>query len=197
MKKIYGFILLLFSTGAFAQDQVDSLRILLESAGDTARIEILRELCWATRYSNPPEALKYGLEALSLLKEINIPKKEAEISNFAGIIQRNVGDHANALEYFNDAQRIALNYGLRTELAYAYNNIGDIYNREGKYSTAIDYELKALDLFVLLDDSSGISYVCHQLSLTHANLGNYEVALGYDMRSMRIREQMGNVAGVG
>ena len=196
MKKISILLLIFLSANLFSQDKLDSLLNLLDSATDTSMIKVLKELCWERRYSNPPEALRYGLEALSLLRQHEMLSEKAEINNYLGIIQRNVGDHATALEYFFSAQQIAEEHHFDRELAYAFNNIGDIYNREGKYQLALEYEMKALNSFETIGDSIGISYSCHQISLAYANLSEYSSALEYDLRAMKIRELLGNQAGV-
>jgi signal transduction histidine kinase len=189
-------ILSLLSVNLFAQDRNDSLLALLEQAEDTSRIRLLTELCWENRYHNPPEALRYGLEALSLLKETERYSELANINNYLGIIQRNVGDHATALEYFFEARELGREHNLQRELAYSHNNIGDIYNRQKKYELALEYEHKALEIFEKTGDSLGISYTCHQLALVYINQADHTRAMIYDTRAMKIRESMGNRAGV-
>jgi signal transduction histidine kinase len=189
-------ILILLSVNAFPQKNNDSLLNLLESASDTSSIRILMELCWENRYSNPPVALNYGLQALSLLRKIEMYAEEAGLNNYLGVIQRNVGDHATALEYFFSAQHISEKHHLDAQLAYAFNNIGDIYNLEDNYQLALEYEMKALKIFEEIGDSSGISYCCHQIAQAYTNLEDYSSALDYDARAMNIRELLGNRAGV-
>ena len=126
MKKVPILLLFLLSIPMYAQDITDSLLYLLEPLEGEDRIGILRELCWENRFSHPEEALKYGLEALSLVKEFESSGYEAGINNYLGIVQRNVGNHAMALEYFFNARRIANAQKNLEDLAYAYNNIGDI-----------------------------------------------------------------------
>lgn len=184
------------SFNVFSQDRNDSLLNLFDAASDTARIRILKDLCWENRYTNPADALKYGLQALSLVKQLEIYKSEATINNYLGIIQRNIGDHATALEYFFNAKRLAAEQQNVTDLAYSFNNIGDIYNLEGNYRQALDYELRALEIFEELGDSVGVSYCCHQIALVYTNLDEYSSALVYDTRAMKIREFLGNRAGV-
>jgi tetratricopeptide (TPR) repeat protein len=180
----------------YSQGNDDSLQNLLETATDTARIEILMELCWEHRFRNPSEALRYGLQALSLAKDLGIHEEEAIIFNYLGIIQRNVGDHATALEYFFNAQRLAEEHGNKTQLAYSFNNIGDIYNQEDNSQKAVEYELKALKIFEELGDSVGVSYACHQIARAYTNLDEYKNAIDYDTRAMNIREFLGNRTGV-
>lgn len=196
--KIYPVLILIFlAVSAFPQKNTDSLQNLLASASDTSSVRILMELCWENRYSHPPEALNYGLRALSLLRNIDgMYAEEAGLNNYLGVIQRNVGNHASALEYFFSAQRIAEDHQLDTQQAYAFNNIGDIYNLEKKHQEALENEMKALKIFEDLGDSSGISYVCHQIALAYTNMENYSSALEYNVRAMNIRELMGNRAGV-
>jgi len=189
-------ILIFLSVNAFPQNKNDSLLKLLESASDSSSVRLLKELCWDNRYSNPPAALKYGLQAMSLLRTIEMYGEEAGLNNYMGVIQRNVGDHASALEYFFAAQQIAEDHDLDAQLAYAFNNIGDIYNLEDNYQQALEYEMKALDIFEDINDSSGISYCCHQIAQAYTNLKDYASALEYDTRAMNIRELNGNRAGV-
>jgi signal transduction histidine kinase len=196
MKNLTILLLICLSVNVFPQVNVDSLQSALESATDTARIRVLKELCWENRFSNPSEALKYGLEALSLIRQLEATEYEANINNYLGVIQRNIGDHATALEYFLNAKRIAQAEQNITDLAYAYNNIGDIYNLEGKYQQALDNEFIALRTFEDIGDSVGVSYCCHQIALAFTNLEQYTSALEYDYRAMNIRQSLGNRAGV-
>ncbi len=197
MKFISALVLIFLSVNLFPQGKNDSLLNLLETATDTSRIEILKELCWEHRFRNPSDALRYGLQALSLAKDLEIHEEEAIILNYLGVIQRNVGDHATALEYFFNAQRSAEEIGNNTQLAYAFNNIGDIYNLEDNSQQAVEYELKALIIFEELGDSGGVSYACHQIARAYTNLDEYGNAIDYDTRAMKIREFLGNRAGVG
>ena len=172
--KITSILILIFlSANVFPQKNNDSLLNLLESDSDTSSVRILMELCWENRYSNPPAALNYGLQALSLLRNIEMYAEEAELNNYLGVIQRNVGDHASALEYFFSAQHLAEDHQLNAQLAYAFNNIGDIYNLEDNYQLALEYEMKALKIFEDIGDSSGIAYCCHQIALAYTNLENF------------------------
>jgi signal transduction histidine kinase len=197
MKKISIILLILLSISSFSQQKSDSLIELLKTTKDTARLEILMQLCWDKRYYQPVEAMEYGLDALTLAWLYNLPEKKAIIYNYLGVVQRNFGDYANALEYYFLALKEAEEQGLDEQIAYAYNNIGDIYNREGKYERAIEYELKALAVFEMIDNKTGISYCCHQIALVYYSLEEYSKALEYDYKSLEIREAMGNRAGMG
>jgi len=195
MKKVYFVLLILQTVIMFPQDNADSLLNLLNSAEGQERIGILTDLCWEYRFIDPEEALRYGLEALSLVKEYESYAQEATINNYLGIIQRNVGNHAMALEYFYSAQRIAQAHELLRELAYAYNNIGDIQNMEGNYGQALKHELQGLFIFEELGDSMGVSYCCHQIALAYTNMYDFIGALEYHSRAMNIRTMTGNRAG--
>ena len=196
MKRLLVLSIIYLSVNGFAQVNNDSLLNLLESATDTSRLRLLNELCWENRYSNPSDAIKYGLEALSLAKKLEASDYEANTNNYLGIIQRNIGDNATALEYFFKAEHLAKENDNITQLAYAYNNIGDIYNLEQKYQQALDYELKGLHYFEETGDSVGVSYCCHQIALAYTNLEQYSSAFKYDERAMNIRQSLGNRAGV-
>jgi len=197
MNRLYLLILILLSVQVHSQESNDSIDSLLESVADTAKVRILSELCWEKRFTEPAEALRYGLRALSLVNQLGNHELESTINNYLGVIQRNVGDNAKALEYFYEAERIAEEEHNEADLAYSYNNIGDIYNIESKYREALEYEQSALKIFEELGDSLGVSYVCHQIALVNTNTFDYMNALSYHTRAMKIRESMGNRAGVG
>jgi signal transduction histidine kinase len=196
MKIAFIWLLMLLPVLVYTQDQSDSLLLQLESVSGEERIEILKDLCWQYRYSHPEKALRYGLEALGLVNELESYELEARIHNYLGIVQRNVGNHAMALEYFLNARRMAQARNNQEDLAYAFNNIGDIQNLEGNYGQALKYELQALDIFEQLGDSLGVSYVCHQIALAYTNMYQYLSALEYHKRAMNIRTLSGNRAGV-
>ena len=107
MNKMSLLVLILFSVQVNSQDQNDSINSLIESVADTAKVRILSEICWEKRFTEPAEALGYGLRALSLVNQLGNHRLEATINNYLGVIQRNFGDHAKALEYFYEAERIA------------------------------------------------------------------------------------------
>ncbi len=196
MKKTAILLLVLCLANVYPQDTNDNLDVPLQSLSDTARIRVLKDLCWESRYTNPAEAMRYGLLALALVKQVKSYEFEATLNNYLGIIQRNTGDHAGALQYFFNALRIAENQKNLTDLAYSYNNIGDIYNLEEKYRKALEYESMALETFEELGDSTGVSYCCHQIALVYINMGEYSNSLLYVKRAMKIRESQGNRAGV-
>jgi signal transduction histidine kinase len=197
MNKIPVLLLILISVQLYSQDRNDSILSVIESAPDTAKVRMLSELCWEYRFTDPPQALGYGLRALSLVKQLGNHQLESTLNNYLGVIQRNVGDHALALEYFYQAKHIAEEQQDQTNLGYALNNIGDIYNIESKYKQALENEEEALKIFEDLGDSVGVSYVCHQIALVHTNMYDYANALLFHRRAMKIRESLGNTAGVG
>ncbi len=196
MKNLLILLLVLKAFILHPQDNADNFLNLPDPVSGTERIEALKELCWENRYSDPELALSVGLEALKLAKQLDSYEHEASINNYLGIVQRNVGNHAMALEYFFTAQRIAQARQLQTDLAYAYNNIGDIQNLEGNYGQALKYEMQALLIFEALGDSLGVSYCCHQIALAYSNMYEFMEALEYHRRAMNIRTLLGNRAGV-
>ena len=196
MKNISILLLLFLMVNVYPQNRNDSLLLQLVSVSDTARIRILKDLCWENRYSDPAEAMRYGLEALVLVNQLENNELASNINNYLGIIQRNIGDHASALEYFYKAQQIAEEQKVEADLAYSFNNIGDIFNLEENFHEALKYELKALNIFESLGDSVGVSYCCHQIALVYTNLEDFTNALIYDTRAMNIRELQGNKAGI-
>jgi len=86
MKKVFILLLILLTGNIFPQENTDSLLNQLDTVTGQERIGILKDLCWENRFSHPENALKYGLEALNLLKQFENYEQEASINNYLGII---------------------------------------------------------------------------------------------------------------
>ena len=81
MKLIATLVLVFLSVNVLPQLYDKDVQDRLEAATDTAKIEILKELCWEYRFSKPADAWRYGLQALTLAKELDMPDEETIILN--------------------------------------------------------------------------------------------------------------------
>lgn len=194
---VFLLLLVIVRPAAAQSNQRDSLITRLETVeNDTVRIEILKQLCWNMRYSEPQLSFEYGLEAFDLAKKEQRPEDIATISNYLGIVHRNIGAYGKALEYYFQALHVAERFGITREIAYAYNNIGDIYNREERYDKAREYVYKAKERFLLLNDSRGLAYCYYQLGLIHSNLQQDSLALEFHNKAKTLRLADGNYTGL-
>jgi CHAT domain-containing protein/tetratricopeptide (TPR) repeat protein len=85
-------------------------------------------------------------EALTIKTEINDSIGIAGVYNHYGIVLKQAGRTANALEYYNNAFEIYQRNGLVDKSIPILNNIGTIYFTLKDYSTAEDYHKRGLQL---------------------------------------------------
>jgi len=174
----------------------DSILHLLASSNDSAKVIILSDLCWEYKYSEPKEALSYGLQALSLAQELENYEYIARLNNYIGVVHRNIGAHDKAITYFFDALQIAEDHNIYLELAYAMNNIGDIHNREKQYTDALHYNTQAFEVFKRLGDKKGMAYCYTQAALIFTNLEQYQTALEKHFKALEIRVELNEVSSI-
>lgn len=61
--KIILLAILVFPINVFSNNKIDSLLNVLKSSNDSAKIDILTQLSWEYRVSDPAKTVNYGLEA--------------------------------------------------------------------------------------------------------------------------------------
>ena len=70
MRKLIIIMSIFNTVFTFAGVNLDSLETILPNVEGKQKIKILSDLCWEYGASNPEKAEKYGLQAVSLSKEI-------------------------------------------------------------------------------------------------------------------------------
>ena len=193
--KILVCILLLFSQ-VLAQSKVETLTEKLKTAKGKERVDILGQLCWELRGREPKKAEEYGVSALKLADEIKYDRSIAQISNYLGVVYRNLGDYGQALFLYRRALSFAQKNSDSVQIAYSYNNIGGIYRTEGAYPLALENMLNALKVFESLNDKSGIAFCAINIGIVYRHEKNYEQALKYLNYSLKLRREINFKQGI-
>ncbi|MFC2104021.1 tetratricopeptide repeat protein [Bacteroidota bacterium] len=186
------------SLNVLSQDQfkIDSLSNELNTANDSYKIEIFKELAWEFRSANPIKALDYGQQALILADKLNDINQQASIYNYLGVIKRNQVEYSEALEYYHIANNLASKCNNKTEIAYSYNNIGEIYRIQNLDSLALLYYCKAISIFEQLNDHRGLAYSYYQVGYMYIEAGKYALALDYNLKALEMRKKLKNLSGI-
>jgi signal transduction histidine kinase len=154
----------------------DTLLKRLALVKDTLRVEILDSLAWIYRGTDFARAMRYAQQAEKEVAGLGYPRVRAENKNYTGIIYRNLGNYAKAMECFVEARAIAERYAYKREEGYALNNIGDIYKYQRKFAEAQSFSMQALKIFKQMPDSAGMYYCCIRLGEIAQSLSNYPEA---------------------
>ena len=187
-------IVCLSLTGLRAQNKnpkIDSLEKLLQTAAqDTNRVKILNSLVWQYRSSNLEKGIEYALQAQYLAEKLQYPYGLAEGYSMGGIVYRNKGDYAHAMEMFFKALQVAEKHDLKKQIAYSNNNIGDVFKSQGDNQKAAEYTKKAIVLFKEINDLRGLGYGYIRMGEIQESEKEFEKALNYYNQCFNIREKL-------
>lgn len=157
---------------------IDSLKAVLHtSIHDTARISSLYLLADKLCDQNTSEALKYGLQALTLSDSILYNPGKANAYKIIGCIYMNKADYKIALDYFLQALRLYEKLNDKRGIVLMHNNLGIVYHRLKRNEIARKYYMESLRII----KENGFH---KDLSMIYNNLGNVAKAEGHVPQSI-------------
>lgn len=188
------FSLVLIASSIAQNSLIDSLESVLKTRvlPDTTKIEILNQLCWLNRDRDFSGAMVYGKEAQELARSIDDDYNVAKSYNYTGVIYRNMGDYAHAIQDYFQALKLSEEKKITEQLGYAYNNIGDIYKFQHQYNEALEYTRKAVDVFQEMNNLRGMAYGYIRMGEVYQETNQLDSALFIFKASLDIREQLGS-----
>lgn len=183
-----------YTLGYSQNAELDSLKKLLDVRGlhDTTKVVVLNELCWKSRDNELNEAMFYGKEAQKLARSLGDYYNEAKSYNFTGVVYRNMGDYAHAIQDYFQALNLAEQHNITEQLGYAYNNIGDIYKFQRQYNEALQYTNKAVEVFNKMGNLRGMAYGYIRMGEVYQEKNQLDSALSIFKTSLEIREKLGS-----
>jgi tetratricopeptide (TPR) repeat protein len=112
-----------------------------------------------------------------------------------GIVLLEKGDHALALQHFQQGLDLSNELGNKQLTAVALGNIGEIYERQGDYRQAMDHYRKDLDLCESLGDKQGIAITLGLIGQLLNVQGEFHRAIEYLQKDLMLCEEMGYLKG--
>ncbi len=185
-------VLFLLLGRAYTQNrETDSLKKLLDTAGDThRRVSLLESLSFAYLSANPDTALHYASAGLELARSINDKKGEASCINALGNVYFQYGDNPRALEMYLQYLKLKEGFKKPQNLAIAYFNIAGVYTETGDYRLALSYIFKAMKEDEISKDSAAILYDNYSLGSNYQRMNRYDSALYYIEKSHELAKVM-------
>ena len=108
-----------------------------------------------------------------------------------GIMCYEMGEYENAIEFFNNANKILEEVANIPKYLYSLCFTGFTYNSIGSYDTALDYFERGLEQYEQLDDRLGIAMVLYGIGYRHHSMGDYDKAIEYLEKSCIILKEAG------
>ncbi len=199
MRKHRSFILLLFFVFpcfCFAQSLgKDSLILSLEKLTDKEKVEILNDICFQSRYSDPNLAMEAGLLGLELAKKLN-NNKEVFLNNNTGLLFLDKGKYEKALEYFISGEKIAHRNSDKKGIGISMLNSGVVYQYQHLYEKSLMNFSSALKVFKEIDDKKRIALVLISFGGLYYDLKDNAKALDYFLQSLKIVEELNDIDGI-
>ena len=126
----------------------------------------------------------------------NNNKLKADILLDAGWLSREQGRHAEALDYYFKAKRIAELLEDKALLADASTKIAVVYHVKYEFEIAKSYYDQSLALLQELEDYKAIARLYNNYGLLYDYQGDYDRAIPYFERSEKMSDSLGNERGV-
>ena len=207
-----------------AQDKSleDLLKEFNAATHDTTRARGYVAFSEVLYLSKPDTVIPLCLKTIRLADK-NIPEANAEekkafltykatACNNIGYIYQNQGDVKQALEYYHRGLKIQEDIDDKKGLAQSLNNIGFIYQNLNDLQKTLDYYNKSLAIREEIGDKRGIGESLNNLGLVYRKYGDpfcksqvkdacmnagVQKALEYYLRSLKIKEEIKDVNGIG
>jgi tetratricopeptide (TPR) repeat protein len=138
--------------------EVDSLYKLLATSPDSLKAEILTDLSWELRNSDPEKSIEYGLEAIEFAQQNNDYENYIKAHSFVGVAYRILGKYSEALDYYFKGLELSKQYNDKEQEGYSYINIGNLYIYQEYYNIAIENLLKAREIAEAINHKRMLAY---------------------------------------
>ncbi len=151
---------------------------------------LLDNFCWcAAQTAQPASAIEYGKESLQLFQTIGWQQGEAEVLNCLGMVYQQIGDYAQAQDYFARAAQVATAIHSNVELVCALIKSSELLRLHGDPASAIAQLLQALTLTT----SQKQLFECHLLlAELYEDAEQYAAALQHYKQYQTLKEQVFN-----
>lgn len=197
-------LLIIFSFNSSAQSSdnipfVDSLLSVLEQSDDPlTQVQAYSQICWIQRSRNPKMAIENGNKGLQVLNSHpELAYLKPELLNYVGLVNRNIGDYSNAINYYYEALELAEKQNNILQIAYSNNNLGGIFTLKGDYLNAIKHLEKATENFELIENYSGLGYACVNLGNLYRHNNDIKEAINYFEKAIVYKEMVSDSIGIG
>lgn len=181
---------------AFAQGKADTLRAVLPYAHGMSRADILNELSWEIKASDPENSFILAQEALELSEKINYNRgmayayKNLAINGFlTANFKRGLTDAYTGLYYARKTDDLFVQGKL-------LNAAGIILKETQQYAESYNLYVKALNIFLELSNWTEIAGMLNNIGLIYSELGDRDKELIVYMLVVSIEKKQGNMFGL-
>ncbi len=176
----------------FAQQKiVDSLQheLKVHIKKDSIRINILNDLAFYYKQTNPEKGLESASEAVSLSTFLKDERGLATAYNYQGLDNVAMGNDTVALQLYSRSFNIRKKLNDEKGIASVLHNIGMSYFNLSDYLRSLEYHQQAFDLFKKIDSKKGMAASLNSMGTVFLYLSDYPKALDKYLEALHIYEQ--------
>ena len=175
----------------YSQHQADSLRAIWENTKqpDSLRFKALRQYDRWYSQSQPDSTLKVMQFYYQLASQKKETRHRYRALNSQGNIYRLKEEYDTALQYYQDAEKLAIELDNPNLQAIITGNIGNVFLMQQDYQEAFKSYASALRVFQKQQDKDGEGRMLTSLGSVNMTIGNYDMALDYFNKSLAVYQQ--------
>jgi signal transduction histidine kinase len=155
-----------------------------KSREDTNKVQLLYQIAFRYRISNPDEELQYGAKALELAQKLNWAKGIGDAYFSLGLNYLSKSDYEKTNEYWKIALKYYKDQGNKKGILNISNNLGVVKYEQGDIPGALENWLTALTMAEELGDVKQLGAIYANLGGLYSELGNEQKSLEYSIRSL-------------
>ncbi|WP_425635887.1 tetratricopeptide repeat-containing sensor histidine kinase [Algoriphagus yeomjeoni] len=192
MRPLCIFILCLYSFVSHGQTElIDSLQnILNNQPDDSTKASVLGDLCWHLKYSDPPKALEYGYESISIAKKNGYQALQAYASNNVGVVFWAKSDYDSAAYYLDETRELYTSLNNERGVAVTSVNLGLILQNKGDYDASLEYQLEALRIINSLEDQGMKGSILTNIGNVHFLNEKFDKAKTYYFEALEFKKSL-------
>jgi len=172
---------------------LDSLKLLLSSQNDSAKVILYNKLCLNYLYLNTDSSLKYGLLGASFAKSNHYKSGEAHILNCIGNVYLEKGDYNRSLQYYIESEKIFDNIKEIKGRLQTCMNIGYVFELQDIFEKAQHQYQMAVTLAEENDSKMELAEAFGHLGSLYYSQGNKQKSLDYFNKALDINRQINNI----
>ncbi len=147
---------------------------------DSQLVSVLNNLAYAYLHSDPRNAKAYVMEAQGLAEKQGLLAEQAKSYRILGMINRDVGEFAEAMSYCLKSMEIHEQLGDKNGLAIDHSTIALTYRAQGMIDKALEHYHMALEKKQECDDSrEGLASFYFNIGACYATLDRLELSLSF------------------
>jgi signal transduction histidine kinase len=137
------------------------------------------------------ESLNNYHEALEINTKLDLKMEALKQLNNIALVRRELKDYDTALEYLQEAEKLAEEVNDLPQKSRVFGNTGYIYLDQKKYDEALPFVQKVFDKNMISNDSLSIAIALNIMAQVKGGLGEYDVAMDNANQALIIAKKIG------